>query len=414
MKQITIKPEQVKNVKGIKNAYELVDDSIPEGKFDKDWKYKGIPEFEVDINEYVSYIEYFDSEGLLRDDYFTISHEGEELVKDKLVNYQTWTKVGINKYIGTLKIKGSLIATKLKFFTKEDAPEPENGIISSDQSVSFSGVYGNYSDATGKFIITLDKKPTDFKVEDIVTTDPIEEPPIKEPDPIVSRPEEPRLDTNKLIFIKTGIGEVPNVALYLPKDYYDTDKEYPVLIKLHGNGEKATAMSIQNMVTKSEPEKSITKGVEKDFILICPQTNYTWGDKGHDILKALKKVIDNILLLLELEEDKTTIWITGLSDGGMGTWNFTAMYPEFVTAAIPICGWCTHENICNAKNVPIWAFHNRRDNVVGVGGTMTAVKNLKACGSGVLETIYETNGHDAWTRTYSNEEVWKWLSKQIK
>lgn len=40
------------------------------------------------------------------------------------------------------------------------------------------------------------------------------------------------------------------------------------------------------------------------------------------------------------------------------------------------------------------------------------VRALKRCGGNVRLTVYPEAGHDAWTETYRNQELYEWFLKQ--
>ncbi|MDP3445287.1 MAG: phospholipase, partial [Ignavibacteria bacterium] len=76
---------------------------------------------------------------------------------------------------------------------------------------------------------------------------------------------------------------------------------------------------------------------------------------------------------------------------------------------IPICGWGDAFEICNARNVSIWAFHGAKDMVVPVAATQQLIDRLKYCSGKAEFTIYDELDHDSWTITYENEKIYEWL-----
>lgn len=156
-----IRAEHIKNTKGIVNAHLLFEGKAPA----RDWQYKGVPEFEVHLNALASTIEYLDGNGILKDNYFTIHADGKEIARDKMDKWKVWKTVNINGHVSVLKFRGSLMPEHIKISGVEmTTPEVVPNIIFSDQSVSFSGVYGHYLEIEGKFVIILDEKPGNLKV----------------------------------------------------------------------------------------------------------------------------------------------------------------------------------------------------------------------------------------------------------
>lgn len=195
-----------------------------------------------------------------------------------------------------------------------------------------------------------------------------------------------------------------NYLLYLPKDYDDSDRQFPLVLFLHGMGERGT--NIEKVKTHGIP-KLISEGKEFPFIVVSPQCpdEYFWND---DVL---------IALLDEIEEnyrvDKNRIYVTGLSMGGHGTWTLALAQPNRFAAIAPVCGWSHPVEFCKLAHIPIWVFHGAKDFVVPLSLSEQIVEQLKACGADKVKfTIYPEATHDSWTETYNNEELYKWLLDQ--
>lgn len=100
--------------------------------------------------------------------------------------------------------------------------------------------------------------------------------------------------------------------------------------------------------------------------------------------------------------------------GGYGIWQLAMSCPECLAAIVPICGGGMYWNAARLKNVPIWAFHGDSDPVVDKTESVKIVEAVKACGGSAKLKIYENCGHDAWSETYGNTEVYAWLLKNCK
>ncbi|MBX3009468.1 MAG: dienelactone hydrolase family protein [Melioribacteraceae bacterium] len=187
--------------------------------------------------------------------------------------------------------------------------------------------------------------------------------------------------------------------LYLPKNY-ESGEKFPLVLFLHGAGERGTDL---NLVKKHGLPKLIEQGKDFPFIVVSPQCplNVRWDTK------ALISLIDELIDKLNVDEKR--IYITGLSMGGNGTWRLISEIPERIAAAIPICGWGDAFEICNARNVSIWAFHGAKDMVVPVVASQQLIDRLKYCNGKAEFTIYDDLDHDSWTVTYENEKIYEWL-----
>ncbi len=195
--------------------------------------------------------------------------------------------------------------------------------------------------------------------------------------------------------------------LALPDDYNDSEKTYPVMLFLHGMGERGNDLVA---VRTHGPPKHIDAGESLPFIVISPQCPLdSWWDFHLD---ALLHLLDHIIANYRV--DQARVYLTGLSMGGFGTWSLASQHPDRFAAIAPICGGMMHwleaeMRIKALKAMPIWTFHGEADSVVPVAATQQIVDVLKALGSDVNFTMYPGVDHDSWTATYANPELYRWF-----
>lgn len=198
---------------------------------------------------------------------------------------------------------------------------------------------------------------------------------------------------------------------YLPPAYNKNSSEkFPLLIFLHGLGETGSNL---DLVARNGPPMLINQGKwpeDRPFVVISPQTSSTFYNSWGPAL--VNNVIDHVVSKYRIDESR--IYITGLSLGGHGAWNYATQYPDRVAAIVPVCGRGNVNKACEMEDVPVWAFHNEGDNTVHVNGTKNMIAALKKCSPKYTpkETIYPKNGHDAWTQTYnlsSGHDIYTWL-----
>ncbi len=190
--------------------------------------------------------------------------------------------------------------------------------------------------------------------------------------------------------------------VYLPQDY-PAQKEWPLVVFLHGAGERGNDLAL---VKKHGPPKLIEEGKQFPFILVSPQCpeGAVWD------AKAVIRLIDYIEKHYNVDDNR--VYVTGLSMGAFATWEVATMIPHRLAAIVPICGGCHENRISNLGDLPVWAFHGLKDDIVPVGSSRSVVDALKQCGGNVKFTIYPEAGHDSWTATYDNPEVFKWMLQQ--
>jgi len=143
------------------------------------------------------------------------------------------------------------------------------------------------------------------------------------------------------------------------------------------------------------------------FIGICPQLPM---DQEVWPIDVLGEILDRVEKEFTVDLDR--VYVTGMSMGGHGTWGMALSHPERFAAIAPICG-DAHEDMVNLRKIshlPVWAFHGTDDDVVPHEDTKKMISALRREGSdSVKMTSYEGVGHDAWTETYENPELYRWL-----
>jgi len=128
------------------------------------------------------------------------------------------------------------------------------------------------------------------------------------------------------------------------------------------------------------------------------------------MVAALEELIDSIQRRYRV--DAARIYVTGLSMGGFATWELAARHPERYAAVIPVCGVGDPSRAHRLRDLPVWAFHGALDDVVPLSGSQDMIDAIKAAGGNPRFTIYPQAGHDSWTETYANDEIYSWLIQQ--
>ncbi len=236
--------------------------------------------------------------------------------------------------------------------------------------------------------------------------------------------------------------------LYIP-EAYDSTKLYPIMLCLHGAGERGNDNEIQirkhdlgiawanPMLQKNNP----------CFILApqCPK-NRKWNyvsfgggtflmdtvTVGKEILAVLN-LLDTLLNNYSIDPNRQ--YVTGLSMGGYGTWDIITRYPQRFAAAVPMSGAGDTSRVELLKNIPIWFFHNTHDKIVPVSGSRDMLFAMKRLDFDIVETLqldYEElsnridegtkylytespeGNHGPWEPWYSDERLHKWVFLQSK
>ena len=193
--------------------------------------------------------------------------------------------------------------------------------------------------------------------------------------------------------------------VYLPEAYgKDPARRWPLLLYLHGAGQRGTDLT---MVRRGVLPRMLADRRDFAFVVLAPQCAGEYWD-----LRLLEALVD--LGRKEYAIDGDRVYATGYSMGGYGSFDLATARPDLFAAILPICGGGDPGRACALKNIPVRAFHNRDDPIVSLYESRRMVDAVKACGGDATLTVYPAQGHDAWTATYGNPEVFEWLLKQKK
>ncbi len=189
---------------------------------------------------------------------------------------------------------------------------------------------------------------------------------------------------------------------FLPKDYQAGSATYPLILFLHGSGERGLDLE---EVRKHGPHKYLLAH-DNPFIIIEPQCDP--GQWWHSC--AVNDLLDEVCAKYRVDRER--IYLTGLSMGGFGTWATVGEAPARFAAAVPICGRGDPREAARMKDLPIWVFHGAKDPTVPVKNSIDMVEALSAIGGRVKLTIYPEAQHDSWTEAYNSPELYQWLLRQ--
>lgn len=220
-------------------------------------------------------------------------------------------------------------------------------------------------------------------------------------------------------------GELPYRILY--PEGFKKNKKYPVILFLHGAGERGN--DNQKQLTHGSDLFLETPNRKKyPAIVIFPQcpTDSYWSNvkiepdqTGKRVFKfgtneAPTEAMKGILALVdELQKtkyvDKKRIYLGGLSMGGMGTFELLRRKPEVFAAAFAICGGDNIANVKYYQDVPLWIFHGEDDPIVPASFSVDIVEQLKKLGSKPRFKLYPGVDHNSWDSAFQEPDLLSWL-----
>jgi len=253
--------------------------------------------------------------------------------------------------------------------------------------------------------------------------------------------------------------------VYLPKNYEnDSSKKWPVLLFLHGNGERGNGndeldyvlihgplyeawiqkrdlpfimivpqlhMFNQDKIgldyidkrTKDWIPKRLKNGIPKrsqtarsskimqgaksiDSIPELSRIDYGWNRAENDLMKMIDNTLQNF------NADESRVYLSGISYGGFGTWYIASKHPERFAAINPIVGWghpILMDSIAKYK-IPVWQFAGGRDPVIPIEYFYEGLNKLEKLGhTNIQFTVHEDLSHDTWKRVYEGDDIFNWL-----
>lgn len=206
----------------------------------------------------------------------------------------------------------------------------------------------------------------------------------------------------------TNASGVLPYRLFKPANYNPTN-QYPLVVFMHGAGERGSDNSRQLSVWPSAMVFADARNQAKNpSFMIAPQcpNNASWdstrGDQIMAILDGLKS---------EFSIDSNRVYVTGLSMGGFGSWYYINLYPSLFAAAAPIASsWDNYFQDVDTRGIPVWTFYGVGDS--SPSATRVGVGNLRRAGYNIIYTDYANGAHNVWDDAYNTPALLTWMYSQ--
>lgn len=207
----------------------------------------------------------------------------------------------------------------------------------------------------------------------------------------------------------------------------DASGEAPVILFLHGSGERGSDNRAQLKVGIGEYVRR--HSTQFPAIVVFPQApaGHEWGQMADVVFAQLDAATR------EFRGDRQRTYLTGLSMGGFGTWDYALRQPHRFAALVPVCGGLVIERrpsmsvaavagaadpyaavAARLKDIPAWIFHGAQDDVVPPEYSRRMHAALEAAGgSDVRYTEFPHANHNSWDPAYlETPGLWTWLFGQ--
>ena len=228
----------------------------------------------------------------------------------------------------------------------------------------------------------------------------------------------------KKLFISKG--DTMPYRLLLPENY-DAAKKYPLILFMHGSGERGTnntsqlihggALFLRDSIRKGYPAivvlpQGSPDGTwanatgEKDTSDKPKRIFFTGGKPTRDMV-LVQRLVKSVLH--EYPVNKKQVYVGGLSLGGMGTFEIVGRNPRLFAAAFPICGGANVGIAPKLKHTSWWVFHGAEDRAVDPAFSKNMVVAMQALQIPVRFTLYPNTGHNCWGKTFDEPGLFAWL-----
>lgn len=209
--------------------------------------------------------------------------------------------------------------------------------------------------------------------------------------------------------LKDETGEHKYVV-YIPMGY-DPNKKSPVILYLHGGGERGTDGVKPAYVGIGKAIQKLYK--DYPYITVFPQcedvdgpilsgwsANRPDGKRAMKILEAVEK---------EFSTDSSRRFLTGWSMGGYGAWSLAAAYPDHWKSVVLLSGGGDPALAEKVKDVPFWIIHGADDGAVRVEESQEIVDALEKVNGKFHYTVIPLEQHDTWETVYLRPELYEWM-----
>ena len=198
-----------------------------------------------------------------------------------------------------------------------------------------------------------------------------------------------------------------NYVAYLPPGVdAGQAQKLPAILFLHGSD---PSRNEDYKWLESNPVANFLKDKQDArFIVIAPHC----PPRQQWTAPALDDLLAEVTAKYPIDLDR--VYLTGLSLGGIGSWMYAVAHPDRFAAVVPICGMGDPDDLDLLKDLPVWVFHGAKDPSVPVERGTEMVERLRQLRGRVRLTVYPEAGHDSWTATYTNPELYDWLLQQVR
>lgn len=219
-------------------------------------------------------------------------------------------------------------------------------------------------------------------------------------------------------------GDTLNYRILYPNNF-SKEKKYPVVLFLHGAGERGndneaqlthgSDLFLKNrknfpaiVIFPQAPREDYWAKVDVDRSVTPFEFNFKNEEEPTEALHLVMALLNSVTE--ENYVNKNRVYVGGLSMGAMGTYELLSRKPDIFAAAFAICGGADPAIV---KNYPegfnIWIFHGEKDDIVMPEYSKTMAREINSHGGNAKLSLYPDDNHNSWDSALSEPYLLPWL-----
>ncbi|CAE7332006.1 unnamed protein product [Symbiodinium sp. CCMP2592] len=208
----------------------------------------------------------------------------------------------------------------------------------------------------------------------------------------------------------TASGAQEAFMIHFPWGFNDASRNWgevvrwPLLVFLHGSG----GGTFMTLCRKDLPNPGLEYAV-RNFVIVCPKCRWKWKNPADPWVLELVEELAGAHWV-----DPTRIYLSGISMGGMGTWELAMRSPQRFAALAPVGAYhktdLRSQIAAAVKHLPIYCVQATQDVTCPFAKEVELYKELIALRARLKVDVHETHPHERIHYAFAEgPEIFQWL-----
>ncbi|MGE0650705.1 MAG: prolyl oligopeptidase family serine peptidase [Alphaproteobacteria bacterium] len=206
--------------------------------------------------------------------------------------------------------------------------------------------------------------------------------------------------------VTTAFPFLTSYLLLTPPDY-DRRKRYPLVLALHGGYKRSLGAYV---AAQTEFQKRHETFVLMPMALFGQ--HWVKIDANGAVVgpsASLREAVDILAdVAKDFPVDRSRVYVTGSSNGAIGTFAAMKHFPEVFAAGVAVNGGWPVDDAGAFRSAKLAIYHGTEDRLNPVGGMRALVHAIRASGEAPEYVEMAGTGHDS-RPAYRNTRLWDWL-----